>query len=133
MINNNVIRSTPKSDEEWNQLQHQISREFNSDNEDEVTDSKSYETNKRLHRAEQHRLNADTAFKLKNYQQSIELYTNSLAIENNLIVYLSRAVAYVKVNNFDAAIEDYSKVLAMDSENIEGKNQLIGCFKNILF
>jgi hypothetical protein len=38
------------------------------------------------------RLNGDAAFKLNNYQQSVDLYTQSLSYNNNLNVHLSRAL-----------------------------------------
>jgi hypothetical protein len=43
--------------------------------------------------AEQHRLNADTAFQSTNYQQSIDLYTKSIKLEKNLFAYMNRAIA----------------------------------------
>ncbi len=43
--------------------------------------------------AKQHRLNADTAFKSNNYQQSIDLYTKSLGLDENIITYFNRSIA----------------------------------------
>ena len=71
--------------------------------------------------AEQHRFNADAAFRLHNYQQSIDSYSRSLSLEHNLIAYMNRAKAYFKLNKFDTAIEDCSQVLTMDSKYTQGK------------
>jgi hypothetical protein len=52
------------------------------------------EKSRRLQMAEQHRLNGNTAFKSNNYQQAIDLYTNSVLLDKtNPVVYMNRAIA----------------------------------------
>lgn len=78
-------------------FEQSVSHEFSSD---EDVETRSYESNKRLHNAEQHRLNADTAFKFNNYQGSIDLYTKSISLEPNLLAYINRAIACMFKLNF---------------------------------
>ena len=91
---------------------------------------------KRHHLAKQCRRNADAAFHQRRYQHSIELYTKSLTFDNNNpTTYLNRAAACVlksfiilsfifdldyNLNNFDASIQDYSQVLMINSNHIQG-------------
>ena len=101
-----------------------------------VLETRSYESNKRLHNAEQHRLNANTALQLNNYQQSIDLYTKSILLEPNLLAYVNRAIACMfhfefdhlftvvnldyKLDNIDPSISDCSHVLTIDPKNTTG-------------
>ncbi|CAF4885668.1 unnamed protein product, partial [Rotaria sp. Silwood1] len=115
-----------KSNEEWANFEQQVSSEFNTDWEDNNSDNnellrtQSYEDRKRIHTAEQHRLNGDTAFKLNNYQQSIDLYTKSITLDKNPITYMKRAIAFFKLDNFDSSIQDCSQVLSINSKDIQG-------------
>lgn len=44
--------------------------------------------------SEQHRLNGNAAFKANNYEQSIDLYTKSVMLDNtNSVAYMNRAIA----------------------------------------
>ncbi|CAF4443833.1 unnamed protein product, partial [Adineta steineri] len=80
-----------------------------------------HEKSQRLHMAEQHRLNGNTAFKSNNYQQSIDLYTKSIMLDNtNLVVYMNRALAHFKLNHYDESLLDCSKILSQDPHHIKG-------------
>ncbi|CAF3746768.1 unnamed protein product [Rotaria sordida] len=132
IINNNFKQIVPASNEEWEKFNQQVSSEFHSDCEDnhdnELSRNESYEDNKRRHTAEQHRLNGDTAFKLNNYQQSIDLYTKSIILDNNSITYMKRAIAYFKIENFDASIQDCSQVLLINSKDIQALFHRASCY-----
>ncbi|CAF3784793.1 unnamed protein product [Rotaria sordida] len=133
IINNNFKQIVPASNEEWEKFNQQVSSEFHSDCEDNhdnelSIENESYEDNKRRHTAEQHRLNGDTAFKLNNYQQSIDLYTKSIILDNNSITYMKRAIAYFKIENFDASIQDCSQVLLINSKDIQALFHRASCY-----
>jgi hypothetical protein len=138
VINNNgkPKRIVPRSYDEWGKyvffclfqdesdfifdyffrLDQKLSRESNSDTNDEEEEGEDDEHEKqslfanksrpsnqisdksqRLQMAEQHRLNGNIAFKSNNYQQSIDSYTNSIMLDKtNPVVYMNRAIACKK-------------------------------------
>ncbi|CAF1187969.1 unnamed protein product [Adineta steineri] len=127
-------RIVPRSYDEWGKLDQKLSQETNSDSEDDNDDENPtesrppppptdqiHEKSQRLHMAEQHRLNGNTAFKSNNYQQSIDLYTKSIMLDNtNLVVYMNRALAHFKLNHYDESLLDCSKILSQDPHHIKG-------------
>ncbi len=59
-----------------------------------------HEKSQRLKIAEKHRLNGNIAFKSNNYQQSIELYTKSIMLDQtNPMAYMNRAIAREQSNS----------------------------------
>ncbi|CAF0950852.1 unnamed protein product [Rotaria sordida] len=143
-------RIVPRSYDEWGKLDQQLAEELNSDNEDdevdddedddnnndkdEKTTNKSHplnpihEKSQRLHMAEQHRLNGNIAFKSNNYQQSIDLYTKSVMLDNtNPMAYMNRAIAYYKLNNYDASITDCSQILSTNPNHIKALFRRASC------
>ncbi|CAF3097831.1 unnamed protein product [Rotaria sp. Silwood2] len=131
IINNDFTQTEPKSNEEWAKFEQQVSSDFNSDHEDhdnELLKNQSDEDNKRLYTSAQYRLNGDTTFKLNDYQQSIDLYTKSIALDKNSITYMKRAMAFFKLENFDASIQDYSQVLLINSKDIQALFRRASCY-----
>jgi tetratricopeptide (TPR) repeat protein len=140
-------RIVPRSYDEWGKLDQKLSRESNSDtddeeeeDEDDENEKKNLFTNKsrlsnqisdksqRLKMAEQHRLNGNIAFKANNYQQSIDSYTNSIMLDKtNPVVYMNRAIAYYKLNNYDASITDCSHILSNDPRHIKALYRRASC------
>ncbi|CAF3435057.1 unnamed protein product [Rotaria sp. Silwood1] len=145
-------RIVPRSYDEWGKLDQQLDKELNSDNEDdevddeddedendnnnkdEKTTNKSHPSNpiheksQRLQMAEQHRLNGNTAFKSNNYQQSIDLYTKSIMLDNtNPMAYMNRAIAYYKLSNYDASIKDCSQILSTNPHHIKALFRRASC------
>ncbi|CAD8127097.1 unnamed protein product [Paramecium sonneborni] len=69
-----------------------------------------------------------------NYQQAIIMYTEALKlIQDNVVLWLNRAISYIKLNQFNQAIEDCSKVLEIAHQ---GKYTILAnsdnCFKAYL-
>ncbi|UJR21886.1 hypothetical protein I4U23_024958 [Adineta vaga] len=130
VMSNNNQQSVPKTNAEWENHAQSISHEFNSDIDDDTdqTKNESYETNKRRHIARQYRLNANTAFQSNNYQRSIDLYTESLALDENIIAYFNRAIAYFKLNDYDATIRDCFQILTLDPKHKNALYQRALCY-----
>ncbi|CAF1219727.1 unnamed protein product [Adineta steineri] len=117
VINNDNHEILPKSDTEWKEHEQKVSHDFDSSDGNDISDE-SYQINKRRHMARQHRLNGNTAFYSDHYQQSIDLYTESLSLDENIFTYYNRAIAYFKLNDYNASIQDCFQVLKINPAHI---------------
>ncbi|CAF2074275.1 unnamed protein product [Rotaria magnacalcarata] len=132
IIDNDSKQTIPDYDEEWKKFERKVSADFDDHFEDsdsdEQSDSESYQNRKRLHTAEQQRLNGDTAFKAKNYQQAVDSYTKSITINNSSLTYMNRAKAYFKLNDHDACIQDCSQVLTTNPTFTQALFRRASCY-----
>ncbi|CAF2993598.1 unnamed protein product [Rotaria socialis] len=133
IIDNDSKQTAPDYDEEWKKFERKASNSFDDDSKDSDSgepsaDSESYQNRKRLHTAEQQRLNGDTAFKAKNYQQAVDSYTKSITINKSSLTYMNRATAYFKLNDHDACIQDCSQVLKTNPTFIQALFRRASCY-----
>ena len=53
---------------------------------------------------------------LKNYDEAVKNYTNALLNEYDLHIYYYRALSYFKLNLYQNAIDDYTKIIELDND-----------------
>ncbi|CAF1375409.1 unnamed protein product, partial [Didymodactylos carnosus] len=128
----------PRSYDEWGKLDKQLELDDDTD-EDDKTSSKSpngitksdnissvtsqhNDINEQHHTlAEELRIQGNTAYNQKMYQQAYDYYTNSLKYnKKNLSLHNNRAMAGLKLNKYDECIADCNEVLHADNRNIKG-------------
>ena len=79
-----------------------------------------------------HNLNGIVYLSLKDYEKSIESFTNAIAIKNDLYqAYLNRGIAYSEIQDFQKAIIDYKKTIELSPNLSEAYNNLGLALKNI--
>jgi len=60
---------------------------------------------------------AQVHFYLKDYQKTIDSYTQAIAIEAEPSLYMERAWSYLRLKNSEKALEDFGKAISIDSKN----------------
>ena len=79
-----------------------------------------------------HNLNGIIYLSLKDYEKSIESFTNAITLKDNLYpAYLNRGIAYSEVQDFQKAIADYKKTIELNPNLSEAYNNLGLALKNI--
>ena len=69
--------------------------------------------------AESERLKGNQQLIQKNYKEAIIHFTSALEILEEVSTYSNRAMAYFKLNNFNACISDASKAIDLDPKFIK--------------
>ncbi|CAD8196322.1 unnamed protein product [Paramecium pentaurelia] len=106
-----------------------------SDNNSKLSNSKDFEQDKlKNQKVDELKKKGNDYYCNANYQQAIVMYTEALQlIQDNVVLWLNRAISYIKLNQFHQAIEDCSKVLEIANQ---GNNSLKAnndnCFKAYL-
>ena len=79
-----------------------------------------------------HNLNGIIYLSLKDYEKSIESFTNAITLKDNLYpAYLNRGIAYSEIQDFQKAITDYKKTIELNPNLSEAYNNLGLALKNI--
>ncbi|CAF0937621.1 unnamed protein product [Adineta ricciae] len=128
VMSNENQQTVPKSADYWENHTQNVAIEFSSDDENELTKNESNPTNKRLHLARQYFLNANTACLSGNYQHAVDLYTKSLAVNENVMVFFNRALTYAKMNDYDGSIRDCFQILTIDPNHVNALYQRALCY-----
>ncbi|CAF0818380.1 unnamed protein product [Adineta ricciae] len=128
VMSNENQQTVPKSADYWENHAQNVANEFSSDDENESTKNESNPTNKRLHLARQYFLNANTAYQSGDYQHAVDLYTKSLAVNENVTVFFNRALAYAKLNDYDGSIRDCFQILTIDPNHVNALCQRALCY-----
>ena len=78
-----------------------------------------------------HNLSGIIYLSLKDYEKSIESFTNAITIKDNLYpAYLNRGIAYSEIRDFQKAITDYKKTIELNPNISEAYNNLGLALKN---
>ena len=78
-----------------------------------------------------HNLSGIIYLSLKDYEKSIESFTNAITIKDNLYpAYLNRGIAYSEIRDFKKAITDYKKTIELNPNISEAYNNLGLALKN---
>ena len=78
-----------------------------------------------------HNLSGIIYLSLKDYEKSIESFTNAITIKDNLYpAYLNRGIAYSEIRDFQKAIRDYKKTIELNPNISEAYNNLGLALKN---
>jgi len=79
-----------------------------------------------------HNLSGIVYLSLKDYEKSIESFTNAITLKDNLYqAYLNRGTAYSEIRDFQKAITDYKKTIELNPNLPEAYNNLGLALKNI--
>ncbi|CAK66546.1 unnamed protein product (macronuclear) [Paramecium tetraurelia] len=106
-----------------------------TDNNSKLPNSKDSEQEKlKIQKADDLKKKGNNYYCNANYQQAILMYTEALQlIQDNVVLWLNRAISYIKLNQFHQAIEDCSKVLEIANQGKDAlKANSDNCFKAYL-
>ena len=79
-----------------------------------------------------HNLSGIVYLSLKDYEKSIESFTNAITLKDNLYqAYLNRGTAYSEIQDFQKAITDYKKTIELNPNLPEAYNNLGLALKNM--
>ncbi|CAD8198045.1 unnamed protein product [Paramecium pentaurelia] len=93
------------------------------------TEFKSAEMQQRIQLAEQLKKKGNYYYSNKNFEEAITQYSEALElIQDNAVLLLNRAIAYIKISKFQQAIIDCTKVLEIAQNKDERLTQSIDSF-----
>ena len=79
-----------------------------------------------------HNLSGIVYLSLKDYEKSIESFTNAITLKDNLYpAYLNRGTAYCEIQEFQKAIPDFKKTIELNPNVSEAYNNLGLAYQNI--
>jgi hypothetical protein len=78
----------------------------------------------RAEEAEKHKDRANTLLKERKWQEAVDEYTTALKYCETSIIYANRAVPYGKMSQFQEAISDCKKSIALDPSYLKGHMRL---------
>ena len=79
-----------------------------------------------------HNLSGIVYLSLKDYEKSIESFTNAITLKNNLYpAYLNRGTAYCEIQDFQKGITDYKKTIELNPNLSDAYNNLGLALQNI--
>ena len=79
-----------------------------------------------------HNLSGIVYLSLKDYEKSIESFTNAITLKDNLYpAYLNRGIAYSEIQDFQKAITDYKKTIELNPNLSDAYNNLGLALQNI--
>ena len=78
--------------------------------------------------AEKLKNKGNDAFKKKSFQEAINYYSEAVdTLPNEPAYYTNRAIAYLKIDNFDLAMNDCKKALEINPQFVKAYNRMVKC------